>query len=86
MKTLRKWNHKTHSYKEFKVPEDGVFQVYSDDLNQVVNCCQCFKKLLRGNAYTSKEVHNHIGLGYPVCEKCYMEEWKREKEAQEYAK
>ena len=79
MKTLRKWDHKAHEYKPFPVPDDGVFVVCSDDLNQVVNCCQCLKKLLRGSAYTSLEVHNQFGLGYPVCEECYQKEWERER-------
>lgn len=40
-----------------------------------------FQKLLRGSAYTSLEVHNQFGLGYPVCEECYQKEWERERAA-----
>ena len=44
-----------------------------------MNCPHCGKELPYGETYTSKEIHNWVGLGYGVCEECYEEEWKRRK-------
>ncbi len=78
---LRKWNVKTHQYDNYKVPIDKVLLIYSDDLDKIVNCAQCLKKVRYGDCYTSLEIHNHLGMGYVVCKDCYDEEFLRRRNA-----
>ena len=76
---LNKWNVKKHTYEPYEIPDEWNCPLYSEYLDQIVNCPQCGKELQYGNTYTSKEIHNNIGLGYGVCEKCYQEEWERKR-------
>lgn len=76
---LRKWNYETHKYDPIEVPDEWNIQLYTDDMEEIVNCPHCGKELPYGETYTSKEIHNWVGLGYGVCEECYEEEWKRRK-------
>lgn len=75
-----KWNYKNHNYDDYELP--GNCKLYSNDMEEVVNCAQCGKEITFGESYTSFEIHNHIGFGYAVCEKCYQQEWKRKIEAE----
>lgn len=77
---MQKYNRKEHKYEEYSVPDDWNVKFYSYDMEELVNCCQCGKEVRYGSCYTSLEVHNCVGLGYPVCPKCYEEEWNRRKE------
>jgi len=77
MKEFRKWNYQKQDYDPYYVPDDKKLVLYSDDMHLVVNCCQCLKEIIYGDSYTSLEVHNSIGLGYPVCFNCYQEEKER---------
>lgn len=79
MKFLNRWNYKTHKYDKVKVPE-ADYIVYTDNMEQLVTCPHCGKKIIYGNAYTSLEFHNCAGFGYPVCEKCYKKEWIKRRE------
>lgn len=74
-----KWNYKTRDYDPYKIPDDWHTPLYSDDMDEEVNCCQCGRKIKFGDAYTSKEIHSGMGFGYPVCEECYELEWERER-------
>lgn len=76
---MKKWNNETRSYEPYKVPDEWNCPLYIDNMDEVINCVQCGKELNYGNGYTSKEIHNPFGLGYSVCENCYIEEWKRYK-------
>jgi len=38
--------------------------------------------MVYGDGYTSKTIHNSVGFGYPVCEKCYNKELEEESEAE----
>ena len=76
---LRKWDYERHTYDKIKVPKDWKCTVYCEDMDQVINCPQCGKKLKYGETYTSLEIHSVGGFGYAVCEKCYEKEWKRRK-------
>lgn len=76
---LNKWNVKKHTYEPYEIPDEWNSPLYCEDMTKVVNCVQCGMKLSYGETYTSKEVHNGIGLGYGVCEKCYQEEWERKR-------
>lgn len=72
-----KWNYKTRQYDDYILPV-GCQLIAGD--NQKIPCCQCGQPNLFGEMFTSKEIHNYIGLGYPVCKSCYDLEWQRVKE------
>ena len=74
---LRKWNYETHEYDPIEVPDEWNISLYTDDMEEIVNCPHCGKELPYGETYTSKEIHNWVGLGYGVCEECYEKECKR---------
>lgn len=74
---IRKWNYKGRVYEEYEIPEDWKVIIYTDNMNEMINCTSCGSPLRYGSCYTSLELHNGHGFGYPVCENCYNEEWKR---------
>ena len=78
---LNKWNYDIHDYEPYEVPDDWNCKTYSADMEEVVNCPQCGKKILFGYGYTSMEIHTTFGMGYSVCEQCYEKEWNRRKKA-----
>lgn len=74
----RKWDYKSHRYKPYLVPEDKYLTTYEEDMEKIVNCCQCFKELPFGKAYTSLEVQTEpLGFGYAVCAECHEKEIER---------
>ena len=77
MKFLQRWDYDSHEYIPFVVPDECVFKIYSDNIDDIINCCQCLKEMKFGEGHTSMEVHTGAGFGYAVCEKCYDEEWER---------
>lgn len=69
---LRKWNYEKREYEPYEVPDSWSVKTYSDDMDEIVNCCQCGRELPFGECYTSHEVHTEHGMGYAVCGKCYF--------------
>ena len=80
---LNKWNYKKHTYEPYKIPDDWNCKLYSENMSEIINCPHCGKKIKFGNSYTSLEIHNHIGLGFAVCEECYTKEWIRRRKGDE---
>lgn len=80
MNVIKKWNYETKEYDNYKVPSDWITPLWVDDMDTIINCVQCGKKVKYGECYTSKEIHNSFGLGYCVCENCHDLEVKREME------
>lgn len=78
-KSVQKWNVSSRQYEEYELPEGCC--LYSDDLTAITNCAQCGKEQQFGMCFTSREVHNNIGLGYPVCSNCYELEVERARNA-----
>ena len=76
---FRKWNYETHEYDPIEVSDEWNIPLYTDDMEEIVNCPHCGKELPYGETYTSKEIHNWVGLGYGVCEECYEKECERRK-------
>lgn len=75
---LQKWDYKLHKYIDVEVPDKYNCKVYSNDMEEIVNCPHCGKKLKFGETYTSLEFHTTpLGFGYGVCQKCYDKEWER---------
>lgn len=75
---LRRWNRRLHQYQPYFVPAEWRVSQY-EDMDTMVNCASCGTELRFGETYTSREIHGRMGFGYGVCEKCYGEEWAREK-------
>ena len=75
---LRKWNYETHEYDHYEVPDNWTICLFTEDMDKIVNCVQCGKEVKFGTSYTSREVHNGIGLGYNVCKECLNKEVERE--------
>ena len=78
---IQKWDYPSHSY--FSIPitsrEPLNIKTYSEYMDEIVNCCQCLKKVKFGDTYTSNEIHTDLGLGFGVCEDCYEKEWERKR-------
>lgn len=78
---MQKWNYSKHIYEPYTPPEGCVFPTLFTPipLKQKINCVSCNKKITFGRSYTSLEIHDSFGygFGYPVCKKCYDEEFKR---------
>lgn len=75
---IRKWDYKTKQYIAYITPAT-IISVYSDDLDQPVDCANCGLRMTYAVGYTSKTLHNMAGFGFSVCEKCYKEECEEEK-------
>ena len=73
---LRKWNYDKHVYEEHEVT-DGWDCKWIINSKEVCNCCKCGKEVTLATSFSSLEVHNKVGFGYLVCEKCYQEEIER---------
>ena len=70
-----KWNYKTKQYDDYKLPIGSCLNVQND--NDIVACASCGKHIIYANSYSSFEIHNQFGLGYPVCTECHQEEAER---------
>lgn len=78
---LQKWNWDKREYEDCEIPDDWNCKVYSEDMDEIVNCAHCGKKIRFGEGYISVEIHNKAGWGYAVCKDCYAEEWERRDES-----
>lgn len=74
---LQRWDYDLHDYVPFVVPTKWNVVIYGNNMDEIINCPTCGVELKLGDSYTSKEVHDNIGFGFCVCEKCYDEEWER---------
>lgn len=72
-----KWNSYTKRYENYETPDDWNTPLYTDDMDEIVNCAQCGRTLKFGDCYTSREIHSRHGMGYPVCQDCYVGECSR---------
>src|SRR5690606_9233742 len=78
---VRRWNYKTQRYDQvdlLHIDCEAKIKLFSEDMDEVVNCIACNAKIRYGDGYTSKEYHNPFGLGYPVCKNCQVQERSRE--------
>lgn len=69
-----RWNFEKHCYEPWLI--SGNAALTKPNLDDMVDCCECGKKVRIGDTYTSLRVHNTFGLGYAVCDKCYEKEWE----------
>ena len=75
---VEKWNYEKGQYDEYTIPDDWNCKLYTD-LDEVINCAACGKKIAFGESYTSLTIHGVMGFGYPVCAKCHQTELMKEK-------
>lgn len=72
---LNKWDYSFRKYERVELP-DGNYKSYCNDMNEIINCPHCQKKLRYGDGYTSLVFHTQFGFGYCVCKECYEKELK----------
>ena len=72
-----KWNYKRHKYNDYIIPDGWNCKTYSPDMEETINCASCGKQLKFGDSYTSLEIHNNMGFGYAVCQRCNDNEYLR---------
>ena len=75
---VNKWNFKTKEYEKVEIPDNRKIGLYSNNMNDIIQCINCGKELRFGDSYTSRRYHTGMGFGYCVCHNCYDEEWKLE--------
>lgn len=75
---VNKWNFKTREYEKVEIPDNRKIGLYSNNMNEIVQCINCGNELRFGDSYTSRQYHTEIGFGYCVCNSCYEKEWKLE--------
>lgn len=80
---LRRWNHKLKAYQPYTPDPSWTIVLYTPDLGLKINCTSCGFRMTYGEGFTSREVHNPFGLGYPVCGACYDDELDRERRSKE---
>lgn len=71
-----KWNYDLQGYESYELPEFATN--YETNMDMIIHCAQCGHPAIFGQCFTSKEVHNDIGMGYSVCPQCHNEERKRQ--------
>ena len=74
MTMLRRWNYDKQTYEPYEVSDDWNVKSFAIDMDEIVNCPHCGRKVTFGNCYTSREIHTPSGFGYAVCESCYNTE------------
>lgn len=74
----KKWDCKTRKYYDYDLPEGAC--LYSADMDKVIACAQCGKRMLFGDGYASRRICPESGFGYAVCKQCYEKEWREEQE------
>ena len=80
VKTLQRWDYENQAYEPYEVPDDWNVKSYSRDMDEIVNCPHCGRKVNFGSCYTSREMYTPGGLGYAVCGECYDLEMIKEVE------
>ena len=68
---IQKWNEITQKYEDYSIPNSWNTPLFSDDMNEIINCINCGKKIKYGDGYTSHRYHTRMGMGFYECEECY---------------
>lgn len=84
MTYVRKYDRSKHAYNPpVELPKEWHTPLIAEDMNEMINCACCGKKLIFGDSFTSMIICDMSGaFGYPVCEECYEKEWKERRDAQ----
>lgn len=74
---MHKYNQITRKEEPYEPPtEGGNYPVYSDNMDEVINCAQCGKQIPFGEGYTSREIFSGP-WGHMVCRECMEKEYGR---------
>lgn len=74
---MKRFNRNTHSYEDYSPPvADGNYTIYSEDMDEIVNCCQCGKEITFGEGCVSMEIYSGP-FGHIVCRQCMEKELDR---------
>lgn len=73
---IKKWNHIAKEYEPYTPDPSWKLILFTTNMDEEVNCANCGKPMTYGEGYTSRVLHNRVGLGYPVDEDCYFKEEK----------
>ena len=71
---ITRYDRKTKKEFEYEPPKGA--RMYVEDLDSIICCASCGRKVVAGDTFTSFEIMNDLGLGYLVCEKCYEKEFE----------
>ncbi len=82
-KLIQKWNYENQEYEKYPIPQDWNINIYKDNMEEIVNCAYCGKKIRVGDNYESLEIRNQDYEGYIICEKCFNKEMLRRKHYKE---
>lgn len=74
---IRKWNDDVREYEPVEIPDDWKIPMYSDDMDEIINCVNCGREIRFGDGYTSMRYHNRAGFGYYECAVCYEEYYSK---------
>ena len=83
---VQKWDFINHVYEPYYIPDHYNTPLYTIDMEEFVNCAGCGTRIKYGQCYTSMTIHNHAGLGYPVCYECYHKELRIRTRGEQYDK
>ena len=72
----KRWNYETQSYDPCEIPDGS--KSYSADMDEIITCASCGKRIRFGDAYGSPVIHGGYGFSFMVCKDCYEEEMKIE--------
>lgn len=70
---MQKWNPEKEAYEPYTPPNEDV-TVFEADMDKVISCARCGKRITFGEGYTSLHIHSEHGFGYTVCEQCHSTE------------
>lgn len=70
---IKKWNDEKNDYDFVKVPDEWKLPLYSEDMDEIINCVNCGREVKFGECYTSMRYHSGAGFGYNECPECYEE-------------
>ena len=75
---IGKWNYEKQDYEPYNIPDNWKTPLYCENMDEIINCACCGRKVTYGVCYTSREIQTGSGLGYPVCPTCHDAELARE--------
>lgn len=74
---LKKWNYQKHKYEPYEIPDSWNVKIYTNNMEEIINCAHCGRKIKAGDSHSSYEIQNDFGIGYGICEKCFNNEMFR---------
>ena len=72
---VTKYNPKTGRCALHRLPDGAILE--TDDMDKVVPCADCGRDIKFGESHTSRTILTQKGLGFPICESCYKNEWEK---------